>query len=180
MTKTLDAKLQSITELAREQYRLEALIKSIEEQLKEKKEALRRVVEQDLPTAMDDADLQTFKLKNGYTIKIEDDMYVGITEERRTEAFTWLRENGHGSLIKRDVTFKFGKGDEALAKKLLAAAKKVFGAKKAKGIPITDKETVHYQTLKAFCREQIAAGENIPMETFGIIPVRRAKITQPE
>ena len=120
MTKTMDSKLLSITELAREQYRLEQLIEDIEIQLKLKKEALRSIVEKDLPTAMDDADLKTFKLKNGYTISIEDDMYVGITEERRMEAFTWLRSNGHGSLIKRDLTFKFGKGDEALAKKLLA------------------------------------------------------------
>lgn len=166
-----------ITSLAREQFQLEEKIAKAEVTLKELKEQHKKVSEIDLPSAMEEADLLTFKLKNGYSISITDDLYCGIAKANEAEAFAWLRKEGHGALIKRDITVKFGKGEDVLAKAFLKLVQKEF---KGKQVPITDKTSVHYQTLKAFIKECMANGTAIPFEPFGVTTFKRATITQPQ
>lgn len=166
-----------ITSLARDQYALEVEIRATEAKLKELQEKHKAISEVDLPAAMEAADMMTFTLKNGYSIEVADDFYCGISKANEAAAFAWLRKQGHGALIKRDITVKFGKGEDKTAKAFLALIKKEF---KGKQVPITDKTSVHYQTLKAFIRECMANGTAIPFEPFGVTTFKRATITQPD
>lgn len=163
--------LAQLTALAKRQRELEGRIAKGEALLKDLNDQLRLVAERDIPDAMDSLEMAEFTLTDGACIRIKEDIACGISKATQAVAFTWLRKHGHGALIKRDITIKFGKGEEKLASKLLSLLKKQFPQR-----PVNDKENVHYQTLKAFLKEQLAAGTSIPMETFGVMPIRRAII----
>ena len=73
----------------------------------------------------------------------------------------WLRDNGHGDLVKHVVSVAFGAGEDDVAqetKELLSAHL----AKNTSGLAVDDKETVHNQTLNAFLRKMNEDGEEIP------------------
>jgi hypothetical protein len=44
------------------------------------------------------------------------------------------------------------------------------------GVDYGDKEYVHPMTLKAFVKEQMTNGSDIPQEAFGIFPIRITKL----
>lgn len=101
-------------------------------------------------------------------------------------AYDWLRDHGAGALIKVVVGVVFGKGEEKKAATLTEQLIKKYGADN-----VTDKEDVHYQTLKSYIKGQIAAAAEYdgepakapavpPTELFGIIPYSKAKITLPK
>ena len=91
---------------------------------------------------------------------------------RLNDGLDWLRNNGHGSLIKNFVTVKLGKGQDEQAGEL-----KQFLL--SHGYEYDADQTVHPQTLKAFIREQIAAGNDIPIDTFDVKVVNIAKLKEP-
>lgn len=163
--------LSLITQLANRQLELEDEVATIEEQLKLKKQELRAVAEKDLPEALLNEGVEQIKLENGRVISIKTSYHASIPEARKGEAFGWLRANGYDGIIKRDVIAKFGKGEDDLAGALFNYLRK-----KLPNVEVTDKETVHASTLKAFVKERIEEGENIPMEAFGVFVVTEAKI----
>lgn len=157
--------LKQITALAERQLDLEALIEEAEENLKSLKEQHRAVSENDLPEAMEEAGMLEFKLSDGRKITIVTKYYASIPNDRIADAFRWLRERGHDGIIKRDITVQFGKGDDELAAKYAKWLRDRLGDKP---VTIKDKEHVHHSTLRAFVREQIEEGEDIPMDSFGV------------
>lgn len=167
--------LEAITAFARQQWQLEHDIKVLEAKVKEKEAELARIRDHDLPEAMAEADVEEFTLQGGYRIKIEKIVAAKISKDRAEEAFEWLRKNGHESLIKRNVSLQFGKGEGKMAEKVLAAMRKAFPNRE----PV-DKRSVHHQTLGAFVREQIADGHDLPFDIFGVYIVDRAKIIPPK
>lgn len=133
--------------------------------------ALRRTQEVDLPNAMQQAGVSEIKLPTGEKITIKDDVYASIPKDERGElAYAWLRDNGFGDVIKNEVKVAFGRGEEEQVAALLAECK-VNGWNNA-----SLAATVHSSTLKALIREQLAKGNDFPMELFGAIPVSKAVI----
>ena len=65
----------------------------------------------------------------------------------------------------------FGKGESEQALQLCAELQ-------AKGVAAQFEQTVAPQTLKAFLREQLAAGTDLPLELFGARPVWTTKLKQ--
>ena len=59
----------------------------------------------------------------------------------------------------------------------LHVAAKALGLDEVMGIE--DKATVHPSTLKAFVREQLAEGSDLPFETFGVFHRRVAILQSP-
>lgn len=126
-----------------------------------------------LPEAMDALGMTTFTLSDGSKINVKNDILVGISKDNEDVAFRWLREHNAGSLIKRQLTVDFSRGEDAKADAIRDAL-----AKKLKR-DIRDKTSVHWQTLKAFCKEALEAGVALPMDVFGVVPQRRAVVTHP-
>ena len=97
-----------------------------------------------------------------------------ITAARDDEAFNWLRENGHGDLIKKQVSLEFGMKQDNEAKSIIEELK-------AKGLPVKQKTTVHPSSLRGFVREQIQdLGKDVPAELFGTYVAKKTKITTKE
>lgn len=153
----LMSELKQARKLAQEMIDVESLIEEKESELKELKERLRMIKETDLPVLMESADLAEITLTDGRKIVIEVNYHSSITEENRAAAYRWLRETGRGGIIKRTVTMQFPKGKDENASKYAEWLRK-----KYPDYDITDAETIHSQTLKAFVREMMEEGEELP------------------
>lgn len=126
---------------------------------------VRRLEQEDLPDLMMELGLTSFKLEDGSSVEVQNDVVCGISEERRASAHAWLLENNFGGLIKTEVVARFGKGEHEQA---VACAEAINGELK---------ESVHSATLKSFVKERMAAGQAIPFDLFGIMPFNRVKIS---
>ena len=138
--------------------------------LKERQKELRQVLETDLPQAMDAANCKKFETAGGRKIVIQDIIRANIPGAKQEEAFAWLRDNGHDSLIKHELKVTLDRGKDNLARELGAMLERDYG------VLADDKTTVHAQTLSAFCREQLAGGIEIPGDLLGLYTARHAKI----
>lgn len=167
----MEDQLEVIVSLAERQLELEQSIIDQEEALKETKDQLRQVSERDLPDAMDEAGVEEFTLKDGRKVTVKVDYYASIPKAHQPAAFNWLRERGHDGIIKRNITAKFGKGQDSLAQRIATLIRE-----NAEGIPVDDKQSVHFQTLRAFVREQMEQGVEIPEDIFGIHVRNVAKV----
>lgn len=164
----------SIASLAEKQLSLKTEIENLEELLKEKKKDLQRVEEHDLPEAMDRIGMSEFKLTDGTKISVGSFYNASIPAERKDEAFDWLDEHGHGSIIKAAVKTEFGRGSLEGAKAFLEYARRFNQLDQE---PVLD-QGVHWQTLRAFVKEQVEEGAGLPLDLFGVYIGRKAKITK--
>lgn len=161
--------ISALSELLR---KADASVTALTTELQEAKEEVRRLQEDDLPELMRELGLSEIKLEDGSKISVVDEVDCNISEERRSRAHAWLAEHGFGGIIKSAVTVEFGRDEHDEA---LAAAEKIH---EATGRAASLKEGVHPQTLKAFVKEQMAAGVAIPQELFGVRPYSKAKLTK--
>ena len=144
-------------------------VETIQKSLKEAEEEARRLSEEVIPTLMQQAGVSSIKLDNGTSVEVSPYYYAKISEDRKAEAFQWLRENDHGDLIKNNVSVSFGKGEDSNAVNLKSELE-------AKGLVVDQKQDVHWQTLRGFVKEQIEKNKTIPSETFGLYIANRTKI----
>lgn len=167
-----NAVTKEIADLAVIQISRALYVESLEAELKIAVDNLRRVQEIDLPNAMAAAGVMSFKLLDGKSITIKEDVYASIPkDERYPAALSWLRDNGFGDVIKNEVKVAFGKGEETQAEELFAMLVEHDWASKT-----VTSESVHSSTLKALIREQLAKGADFPMDLFGAYPTTKAII----
>mgnify|MGYP003152393366 CR=1 FL=1 len=157
-----DDKLKSVSKLADNMLLLERIIAEREGQLAEAKKRLNQLCDEDLP-----------QLKNGEEVEVRNTYGAHIKEANKEAAFAFLRESGHGDIIKHTVSVAFGKGEDAMAESFVESAER-------QGYVPQQKTAVHPQTLKAWVRERIENGESIPTETFGVFAGQKAIIRRPK
>lgn len=157
------------------QKRAEAEVARLEEELKKAQAELRNIKEHVIPRLMDDASQVRVTTKDGITVEVEEKLRGSIPESSAEAALSYLEEHGAGAIIKRQFIIEFGKGDEAWAKKFAADL-----AKRKRPLLAKTKRAVHPQTLLAYLREQLEAGEAVPLEVFGVYRQRSSKISLPK
>ena len=118
---------------------------------------------------MDEYGVAELKMEDGSQISVSPFYSASIPKDRQQDAFNWLSEQGHGSLIKNHVTASFGRGEDNLAKDLLAELGQ-------RGMATQTKTWVEPMTLKSFVKEQVEKGENLPYDLLGIYVGQKAKI----
>ena len=161
--------ISTISNLCKQQLALEKRIADLEEELKDAKREHRKIAEDLLPAAMDEHGMSQLKMDDGSEISVSPYYSASISKDRADEAFQWLTEAGHGSLIKNHVTAAFGRGEDNLAKDLLVELEQ-------RGMATQTKTWVEPMTLKSFVKEQVEKGENLPYDLLGIFVGQRAKI----
>jgi hypothetical protein len=130
--------------------------------------------EEVIPTLMQQAGVSSIKLEDGSSVTVSPYYYAKIPEDKKHEAFNWLRDNNFGDLIKNNVSVSFGKGEDSDAVKLKATLEK-------QGLVVDQKQDIHWQTLRGFVREQIQdLGKDVPVELFGTYVANKTKITTKE
>lgn len=141
--------------------------------LSELKERSRSIREETIPMSMQELGLESVTMSTGEKVTISQEVYASIPAAQKEQAYAWLEEHGFGGLIKTLVATEFGKGE-------LAKAQALFEQLSKQGVPAEMTRSVHAQTLKAFLKEQLAAGSDINLELFGARPTWTTKIKSPK
>lgn len=156
-----DGELSLVSTLANKQLQLAQELVALEEAVKAKKEEFRLTSEQELPEAMQTAGLTEIVLSTGEKISVTEFYNAHISKANQELAYQWLVENGHEGLIKNEVSLKFGREEGQVVDETVMALK-------SRGLSPEVKQSVHPSTLKAFVKEQLTSGKDIPTEPFGI------------
>ena len=161
--------LGSVAELARAIRNQEDTIRHLEEKLKTEKKLLLKLSDEDLPAILDELGLQSFKLEDGSEVTVKSTYGATIRVDDREQAYDWLRQNEYDDIIKNTVSVQFGRGEDEKAKEFKELAENNRYA-------ADQKTEIHPQTLRAFIKERVEAGDEFPMQLFGAWVGRRASI----
>lgn len=153
--------IQSISLMIKRLQGLKEEIESLNKRSAELSKSYEILAKRDLPEAMRVAGMSQFTTDNGFKVSIKEDIFASIAEKNKQAAFAWLAEHGFGDLIKTSVDVSFGRGEHERVAELLNNLNE--HGYQNYGL----KEGVHPGTLKAFLREQIAQGKEVPLELFG-------------
>ena len=154
--------------------KLQSLEDEIEEQEKKLKELKRNqelLSGEVIPTMMTEMNISTLKLADGSAVEVKPVYGASIPVAKKEEAYTWLRENGLGDLIKNEITVAFGRNED---NKAMAYATLAQG----QGYEPIQKLKVEPMTLKALVRERLEAGLEMPSDLFNMFTGNRTKITR--
>ena len=167
---TLDnAGLDTVAGLARKIKQQQDKVERLDRELKDEKQALLKLTDEDLPSTMADLGLSRFSLDDGSTVEVKPTYGASILVKDRPAAYDWLRDNGFDDIIKNVISCQFGRGEDDQASAFHAFASQ-------QGYPTSQNESIHSGTLKAFVKERIEAGEDFPHQLFGAYVGQRAII----
>ena len=157
-------KTTSLQSLADQVEKLESMQRQLEIQedsVKEKKKQIDYISGEVIPTMMSEMGLSHLKLIDGSTVDVKPNYSASISIANREKAFTWLRENGLGDIIKNEISVSFGRNEDNKAADYAALAEE-------RGFQPTQKLKVEPMTLKALVRERLEAGKSMPTEIFNV------------
>ena len=164
----------NITDSCKKLLETQKKIEATEEELRKLKDVETTLSEQTIPNLMQKAGVELIKLEGGVSVEVKPFYSARIPASKSEEAFQWLRDNGHGDLIKNQVSLEFGMKQDNEAKSIVEELK-------SKGLPVKQKTTVHPSSLRGFVREQIQdLGKDVPAELFGTYVANKTKITTKE
>mgnify|MGYP000259230348 FL=1 len=142
-----------------------------EKELKELKRHIDLVSGEVIPTMMQEMNISTLKLADGSSVEVKPVYGASITTANKEAAYTWLRENGLGDLIKNEITVSFGRNEDNKAQQYAVLAK-------GQGFEPVQKLKVEPMTLKALVRERVEAGLDMPSDLFNLFAGNRTKVTR--
>ena len=106
---------KDINSLASQVKKLRAIedeIKSDEELIKNKKKNLERISGEIIPTMLSEMGLSSLKLADGSSVNVKQNYSASISIANRDKAYSWLRDNGLGDIIKNEITVSYGRGED--------------------------------------------------------------------
>jgi hypothetical protein len=167
----LPSDLKRATKLAEIMVMQASRVMILTEELKAATASLLKTQRVDLPELMKEVGLTGLTMANGDRIEIKEDVQCGITEVKHDRAMQWLIDHNFGGIVKTSVQVEFDRGGVADAVALAAKLQE-------EGLPACAIEKVHAATLKAFIKEQLENGQDLPFDLFGIVPFSFAKLTR--
>ena len=162
---------KSLSEKVIELKNLEDEIKNAEKSVSKLKEQAKTLSQFEIPMMMEEMHITKLKLKDGESVEIKKIYGASISPDYQDKAFTWLRNNGLGDIIKNDVTVTFGRGEDNKAADYAVLAR-------GQGYEPVQKIGVHPQTLKAVVRERLESGQELPSDLFKTYAGNSTKITR--
>lgn len=149
--------------------------KKAEEHAQKLKQAVEQLTTKDIPELLAKMRLDDFTTSSGIHVKVKRDIKVSLPGKERIEdrmgALRWLVDQGHGGVIKNQVSVDLDRGEDTRADDLVVELR-------AKGFDVESKKDVHAATLSALGRELVADGKIIPRELFNFYDMRIAKLTR--
>lgn len=173
-----DEAISMVSQLCQDLNSTQFEIDDLESKLKEAKKKYEFISETQLPELLKQFGLRELKLTDGTKISTDKVYLAGITEDRREKAFNWLRENDCGHLIKEKLEIAFNKHKKGEAD---PEYQRIITVLTENEVAYAEKGDIHWQTLRAFVREQMTDPErskDFPAELFGVYIKDVAKITK--
>jgi hypothetical protein len=167
--------LNNISMWASRALELQAEIEQAELHLAGLNKELAAIEEYSLPSALLEAGLIEFKLKNGGKITISDVIQGGLSKDLEKRSFTmnWVIDQGGQEIIKDhfEIDYTKGKYDEAVKFRELLKKEKV---------NFDEFESIHGMTLQSFLREKLREGVVAPFDQMGLRYFKKANIKLPK
>lgn len=181
-------KLARLINHAREMARKLKRVSELEAEQKEIQEAYDLLAQTVVPDLMRECGLPSLPLGNGWSIEVEPVFRANLPSpsaiekakgeeaealiQRLTAGLAWLNEEKGGDLVNDTFVISLGKGkqDEAKAISELIERLKLDGERV---------EKVHHAQLAKFLKEKIAAGKEVPFDTFAVFSGDVAKLVPP-
>lgn len=178
--------LKRITEMGKRLVQIKEAEARLQERLKELSEESERISGADLPGVMQELSLKDFTLESGDKIVLKNIVKGNLPTEsailkeqdptarielktRFEQGMRYLESNGASALIKNVVMAEMGKDSIVLSKKAIAALKKL-------KIDATLTRGVNPNSLNAWIKERIEAGDEVDPEIFKIYTGTRAEV----
>ena len=166
--KVNEDKGKTLSDLIRQSMKIDEDIAKAEQYLKDLKFKKRKVNEEDIPSLMQEMGMDSVTV-DGNKVALRQFVHARIPEEKKDEAYNWLRSIGEGDIIKNDVVVSFGSGQDNMAGAVVDDLRN-------QGLEPAQKTHVHPQTLKAWVKGRIEAGKDIDFDTFGVYVGTEARI----
>ena len=163
--------IKSLADQVKKLRDLEDQVKAEEQALKDKEKEIERISGEVIPTLLSEMGLSSLKLADGSAVDVKPYYAANISLKNRELAYSWLRSNGLGDIIKNDITVSFGRNEDNKAADYANLAK-------GQGFQPTQKLKVEPMTLKALVRERIESGKDMPMDIFNVFVGNRTKLTR--
>jgi len=149
--------------------------KKAEEHAQKLKQAVEQLTTKDIPELLAKMRLDDFTTSSGIHVKVKREIKASLPGHERIEArmgaFRWLVDQGHGGVIKNQVSVALDRGEDTRADDLVVRLR-------AEGYAVEAKKDVNHMTLSALAREQFAEGKIMPRELFNLFDMRIAKLTR--
>ena len=171
LMKATDAQVKKISVKCTELQEKEQEVLDIEERLKKARKDAMFLSEETIPNLMQEAGVTQLILSNGTSVTVNPFYGARISNDRKEEAFQWLRANNFADLIRNNVGFSFTAGDDVKAQQVLELLKK-------EGHRPVQKQEVNAMQLKQWAREQIEKGVTVPVDLFSVYVTNRTKLKQ--
>ena len=165
-----DDRLRTLGERCEDLEEVREDIKTAKAKLKALEEDQFKLENESIPTLLEELNMKSVTLTTGTKVSVEEVYKAHISEDNKADAFAWLRENGFDDIIKNDIVVTFGRGEEDNATDL-------YKRLRDEGQAPMQKSGVHASTLKAFVKEQIQKGIDLPQDKFGVYVTNKVKIT---
>jgi hypothetical protein len=170
-------KMDKLVELSNRASELEADLERLDEELSQKSKELQTVLggyQQPglLVVLLQELGISSITLADGNRIVIDEELKppsMAATSKYREVVIEWLKKDGHGGVIKNELTVNIPKGQDALADIVEKSAVE-------QGLQVKRFETVNAQTLGALLRELLEAGADVPLEQIGAFMFRKAEV----
>ena len=162
--------LTQLAKLAEKQFEAETAVDQAEFELSAAKTTLRSFAEKQIPDLMEELEIESYETKDGLKIEIKETPRANLAKIRLAEGLEWLRDNGHGGLIKTAVTVPFSKGGDEDAQLLVDRLR-------GEGLIASYESKVHHSTLTSAVTTMLEEGQDVPFDLFSVIVQRIAKLT---
>jgi|TARA_A100001015_G_scaffold135461_2_gene150293 hypothetical protein len=139
-------------------------IDELEAKLKQMKNDEERISTEEIPALLTSLGMRDFTLEDGSYVGLKTNYFARISKANEDAAYGWLRANGHGDLIRNEIAVPFTKGQDEKAKLLEEMIK---SKPQLQDIVINKKQSVNAMQLKAFVKEQVQKGVDIPDHLLG-------------
>ena len=150
----------TLSTLIRQSMEIDEKIAEAEQYLKDLKFKKRKVNEEDILNLMQEMGMDSVTV-DGNKVALRQFVHARIADDKKDEAFTWLRSIGEADIIKNDVTVSFKSGEDNMAGAVIDDLR-------SQGLEPAQKTHVHPQTLKAWVKNRIESGQEIDFDTFGV------------
>lgn len=163
---------EELDKLIRDMRSAEHEVEEAQEKLKSAQQRLAGLSEQAIPEMLDTMGLQEFKTRDGFHVSIKTQLRHSLSRDRKAAAIQWLRDNGHGDIVKDVVKLQFGVGEETEAQTAYMELLGKFGAR-------ADRDAdVHSATLKSVLLQLMKEGKDVPLDVFGAFEQRQTIIKE--
>lgn len=149
-----------LSNLIRASIQVDKDIEDAEQHLKDLKFKKKKITTEDIPALMEEMGVDSLEV-DGHKVKVRPFIHARIADDKKDEAFAFLRSIGEADIIKNDVVVSFSAGQDNMAGAVIDDLRN-------QGFDPAQKTHIHPSTLKSWVRQRVEAGKDLDFDTFGV------------